>query len=63
MKKDKLKPIIILGIYLLIATPVIWFGVSYINSHSIQLPSLEGFDFKTPALYFFSAVAQTMGAL
>ena len=48
---------------MLIATPVIWFGVSYINSHSIQLPSLEGFDFKTPALYFFSAVAQTMGAL
>ncbi len=38
-----------------------------IPQHSATIQKVEavedGFDFKTPALYFFSAVAQTMGAL
>ncbi len=47
----------------MISVPLVWIGINGILSGGIQLPDLSGYDFKTPALYFFSAVAQTMGAL
>ncbi len=51
------------GILFVISVPLVWIGINGILSGGIQLSDLSGYDFKTPALYFFSAVAQTMGAL